>query len=316
MKLQVFGAVLVAFLEISTSIIVKQLENCRIADGCMAQSVPSWSIRYMVTGKSSKQLAFFQSSLCLVRHNLVPRMTAKGFSYPEIIVYVDNSTSDQVSKLLCKLGHFCASPTLINLDLDQELANDVNIFKPFAQDVTNIASIRRLLADAKYLNNGRPRLLLGTDVSVLRPDAFVAEASELPPDGALYMSDTYTFSNQFYTITNYTGPQCPGLLGDFVYLGPAVHLVSDVVKDKLRFYGSKPPNAQKVQPPCGPCALNGGYHAIDQFALNLAVGEATKAKCKTLDVQKYIHWTGKMKFAEAVHDKLVLNRGGVCNCSA
>ena len=38
------------------------------------------------------------------------------------------------------------------------------------------------------------------------------------------MADAVTFGRQFYTLADYAGPQCPGLIGDFVYLGRGLEI--------------------------------------------------------------------------------------------
>eukprot|EP00971_Amphidinium_carterae_P175724 3482959-Amphidinium_carterae.1 len=41
---------------------------------------------------------------------------------------------------------------------------------------------------------------------------------------ALYMWDDHYFKGIQYRLTNYSGPQCRGLLGDFVYMAPGVSM--------------------------------------------------------------------------------------------
>lgn len=129
-------------------------------------------------------------------------------------------------------------------------------------------------------------------------------------DEAVYLADDFTWSGQLYELSGYQGFQCPGLLGDFLYLGARVRLSPLMVASKLLWYAVQPITAERTRPPCGWCKDHaGGMHAIDQFALALAVGHATQGKCTPLNMTTHRHNPENKPVrspeVEIVHDKIV-----------
>lgn len=264
--------------------------------------------------------SMLRSSLCLSESNLAPALlTNPSFGVlPTYLIYTDNSTHAVAEELVASSERFqtLASRTrLVNLDTDPHDAERLAPLANLSMDAKNTASVRRTLADAVYLAPSDvvgARLLLGTDVSFVRaPKILVTTAAALTGSQALYMPDMRTFQGALYSIANYSGPQCSGLIGDFIYLAPAVNVSLRKLQDIMSWYGSLPRVAERIDPPCGICAeLSSGLHAIDQFAWVGALGDAVSPPgsegCFALDGVHYAHMPGPERFiAEAVHDKVI-----------
>eukprot|EP00434_Breviolum_minutum_P023014 symbB.v1.2.020304.t1/scaffold1701.1/size126048/4 len=100
---------------------------------------------------------------------------------------------------------------------------------------------------------------------------------------------------------------CPGLLGDFVYLSPGLEITVKNLQEKMLWYINQPRVLQRTIPPCpASCMASNGLHAIDQFALVLALGEAVRPTgegCFSLDAEKYSHWYPRTPKTQVTHDK-------------
>eukprot|EP00928_Gymnodinium_smaydae_P009400 TRINITY_DN13514_c0_g1_i1.p1 TRINITY_DN13514_c0_g1~~TRINITY_DN13514_c0_g1_i1.p1 ORF type:complete len:342 (+),score=46.50 TRINITY_DN13514_c0_g1_i1:174-1199(+) len=134
------------------------------------------------------------------------------------------------------------------------------------------------------------------------------------------MLDIGIYGNEKYTLPAHDGPQCPGLLADFVYLGPGLHIGVADLQEAARWYASLPLYPPRTDPPIAgtPDYMN-ELHALDQFALNLAIAEAVVPKghlgCFPLHHSRYLHvGLGPRPGvadteAEVVHDKTVSSCG-------
>lgn len=160
-------------------------------------------------------------------------------------------------------------------------------------------------------------MLLGSDVKFLGiPVDFLDEAAHLANGQALYMVDRFwtgimpdgsPASKTKYKM-NYAGPQCPGLLGDFIYMSPGVETTVKNLREKMIWYAKQPRTPARCIPACPPAtALSKGLHAIDQFALSMALGEAVVPQgekgCFSLDTDKYSHWLPRTAQTVVSHDK-------------
>jgi len=213
-----------------------------------------------------------QSSICLVERFLIPKWRDRFGATPQYIIYTDNGTHRAVAGTI-KLG---GRVNFINLDvhIEQALPAIANLS---GLDPKNHASVRRLLADATLLPP-TARLLLGTDVSIIRePMELIARATAMTPSQAIYMADRYTFASQLYTLRGdpSPGPQCRGLVADFMLIGPNVTISVQSVTSALNWYKAQPVSLLRTSPPCVFCvAASNGLHAIDQFAMSLVLGAA------------------------------------------
>jgi len=265
---------------------------------------------------SSTQLPFLKNSLCWAEKNLAPALVGHSvFGYaPEYVVYTDNHTHAYAAETFH--GFPSHRYELINLDMDPK---DLIRMAPFNKsdfDDKNLASVRRTLADADHLDPKKGRLLLGTDIKFLQqPMDFIDAAAQLNDQQAIYMVDRFwqgetadgqPVSNVKYRM-NTTGPQCPGLLGDFVYLSPGLEITVKNLQEKMLWYINQPRVLQRTIPPCpASCMASNGLHAIDQFALVLALGEAVRPAgegCFSLDAEKYSHWYPRTPKTQVTHDK-------------
>lgn len=173
----------------------------------------------------------------------------------------------------------------------------------------SILCLRRDLADVTYLPSDSPRLLIGTDVSFIRPAfGFVDAASQLNENQVLYIWDANTFKGMPYRVRWWAGPQCPGLLGDFYYLSPGKPLSYESYVNKTWWYLSQPVSNYRLNPGYKD-PMPFPYHAIDQWVLAMFLGEwadPPEKGCFRLNTQYYHHWPTKhdhLPCLEAVHDK-------------
>jgi len=263
-----------------------------------------------------------RSSLCLVEKHLSPALVLSSAfgERPSYVIFVDSFTEELVAKLMSEFP--CISHErmrLINLDEDPTDRERMKPLEPLGLNNVNHASVRRSLADTVHLPVETGRLLLGTDVSFVGvPTEFVERAARLDDGQALYMTDDMTWGPHLYRMSNVSGPQCAGLLGDFIYLGRGVRVSPESLGSKMKWYADQPIYANRTEPPCFPCPSfdPSGLHAIDQFAWVLALGEATGGKgCFPLTsarhgfytrqaatraaTARHWHWS-----VEIVHDKL------------
>jgi len=256
------------------------------------------------------------SAHCTAEAYLAPALLAAEFIevLPNYLIYTDHRTHPHAQSWVEKLPEVDRSRIhLVNLDEDPQDKFRLAPFSSVRLDAKNFVSIRRTLADGDHLPTDSSRLLLGTDVSFLaNPVTFISEASKLSQGQAMYMSDDVSFRGQKYTMKFYDGPQCAGLLGDFIFLAPGVQLGVGLLQEKMRWYLEHPYN---TEPPCDYCLRHmeaHPFHAIDQFAMVMALGEATAVDgsggCIALPEPQF-HSSGRCNesgyrdTAEVVHDK-------------
>ncbi|CAJ1357974.1 unnamed protein product [Effrenium voratum] len=262
------------------------------------------------------QVPFLKNSLCWAEKNLAATLMANhAFGHPpEYVVYTDNHTHSHAQ------GVFQDFPwhryQLINLDTDPRDPIRMAPFNKSEFDDKNLASVRRTLADSDHLSVSSGRLLLGTDIKFLqKPDDFTEAAASLKEHEAIYMIDRFwqgetadgqPVSDVLYRM-NHSGPQCPGLLGDFVYLSPGTEVSMRNLQSKMLWYMNQPRLLTRTIPPCpASCMASNGLHAIDQFALVMALGEAVRPAgqgCFPLDAEKYSHWYPRTTKTQVTHDK-------------
>lgn len=267
-------------------------------------------------GLLGTQLPFLKNSLCWSEKNLASALIGNQlFGYaPEYVVYTDNHTHNYATEV------FHGFPShryhLVNLDMDPKDMMRMAPFNKSEFDDRNWASVRRTLADSDHLDPQKARLLLGTDVKFLqRPLEFIEAASQLHEKQAVYMVDRFwqgqTADGQPVSKVKYrmnsTGPQCPGLLGDFVYLSPGLELTVKKLQEKMTWYMNQPRVLERTIPPCSAsCLASNGLHAIDQFGLMMALGEAVRPMgegCYSLDTERYSHWYPRTPKTQVTHDK-------------
>lgn len=262
------------------------------------------------------QVPFLRTALCWAETNLVPAITASpAFGRaPQYVVYTDNHTHSYAQETYREFPRHRYK--LVNLDLDPRDAIRMAPFRDTPLDDKNRASVRRTLADSDHLSVQSGRLLLGTDVKFLHPPSdFVDAASKLPREQAIYMIDRFwegeTVDGQPVSKVKYrmnrSGPQCPGLLGDFIYLSPGLQVTLENLQSKMTWYIQQPRTLDRTIPRCPQsCLASNGLHAVDQFALVLALGEAVKPAgegCFALDAEAYSHWYPRTPRTLVTHDK-------------
>ena len=251
-----------------------------------------------------------QSSVCLVERYLSPLWHSRFGAAPQYVIYTDNGTHRVVAgNIRSLLGD---RVTILNLDIDSDDTIRLAQANLSQLDPKNVASVRRLLADAALLPP-TARLLLGTDISIIRePKELIARATAMLPSQATYLADRHTLGGGLYTLRGEPspGPQCPGLVGDFVLVGPSVNISVDSVNAALKWYKNQPVSLTRTVPPCAFCVANsGGMHAIDQFALALVLGAAVLPQgptgCFPLS-NKAVHSPGgySFQYLEKMQDSL------------
>mmetsp|Transcript_63851 Transcript_63851/g.152283 ORF Transcript_63851/g.152283 Transcript_63851/m.152283 type:complete len:356 (+) Transcript_63851:118-1185(+) len=254
------------------------------------------------------------SSHCLSETHLAPSLLAAEFIQvlPDYLVYTDSRTHAVGLAWIQELPEADRSRIrLVNLDEDPDDAARMQPFLRLGLDQKNLMSVRRTLADGKHLPTSSSRLLIGTDISFLsEPKAFISQASKLLPGQAMYMADDASWDGRLYRLSNYEGPQCAGLLGDFIFLTPGVRLNVALLQEKMQWYAGEKSVPERIDPPCDLCArmdVSAGLHGIDQFAMALALGQATGygdvPGCLTLPKSKYS--MARRPNLEVVHDKLI-----------
>eukprot|EP00931_Biecheleriopsis_adriatica_P073615 TRINITY_DN47864_c0_g1_i1.p1 TRINITY_DN47864_c0_g1~~TRINITY_DN47864_c0_g1_i1.p1 ORF type:complete len:556 (+),score=89.42 TRINITY_DN47864_c0_g1_i1:158-1825(+) len=271
-------------------------------------------------------LPMLKSSLCLAERFLKPAVQHTMCTKPSYVVYTDHGTHEAVERLLLRdFADLDASRIkVINLDEDEFDNERLEAVRSLRLDPVNAASVRRTLADAAILPSQSGRLLLGLDVSFLAiPQELFRRVAELRYRQALYMIDFFHDPDEDayvpYTLTGYVGPQCPGLLGDFVFLGPGVNISVASIKAKALWYAEQPCVPWRTVPP-SQGNIRTAYHGIDQFALSLAVGEAVEPPgpggCLQLPQDQYLHRGGigrpPLQLVEAIHDKVLSSCGSKC----
>mmetsp|Transcript_36436 Transcript_36436/g.79705 ORF Transcript_36436/g.79705 Transcript_36436/m.79705 type:complete len:357 (+) Transcript_36436:34-1104(+) len=245
-------------------------------------------VRYAVFGANHgpKQLeeaiSRLRSSLCLAERNLAPVVRSVLSSSPSYVLYTDRSTNALVSKLLLMFPNITVNKRVRLVNLDRRNAEDekrMSEFRRLGLGDEDLASVRMLMADGAYLPTSAGRLLLSTDVSFLQPaKLLVEEALRLQSGQALYMVDDKTWGGVRYTLPGFKGPQCPGLLSGMVFLTPGLEITSESLVSKMRWYSEQPVAAERTMPECLLCLdqdLSSGLHAIADFGLMMAVGEAS-----------------------------------------
>ena len=61
--------------------------------------------------------------------------------------------------------------------------------------------------------------------------------------------DGEAFKGVPYTLPAYPGPQCPGFVGDFVYLGPGLQISISSLQAKAQWYANLPVTSGRTEPP-------------------------------------------------------------------
>lgn len=315
-----------AFVALAASNKVYALQHS--TDGVANGSRHSFVVRYAFLNPSHKasnlglQLSLIEKSVCHLEQHLTSGLSAIGLPPPWYFIYTDNSTDVSLRQLLA------GSPdvdvvrrvNIVNLDTEPDDFQRMAPFTGLGLDPTNLASVRRTLADDALLPSEHGRLLLGTDIVFLRrPDEFLQRATHLLPHQALYMADGATWGGELYTMAGYTGPQCPGLVGDFIFLSPNTRVSASVLREKMLWYRDSVANGSPgTQPECLSCP---GLHAIDQFGLMLALGEAvvpqgTAGGCSPLSLKLHQHVPSGLKvpgpLVQIAHGKLPLD-GMTCS---
>merc|ERR1719343_1532132 len=110
------------------------------------------------------------------------------------------------------------------------------------------------------------RLLVGSDISVLRaPTELIHRVATLENDQtpAWYAVDRLSFGMKLYRMTAWPGPQCPGLLGDFMYLSAGIHVTIDNILSKMLWYLQQPIDLNRTDPPSQTLMkVAKGHHAV------------------------------------------------------
>merc|ERR1719491_494130 len=224
----------------------------------MSKSV-SFLVRYTALQPDPKGKYFettgwpeLQASMCHVERNLAPELlSSRAFgALPYYVIYTDNQTDLLLAERLEEAMPKQASRVkLVNLDLDAEDGRRMAPFRELELDSKNLCSVRRTLADTAHLPASAGRLLLGADVTFTTPPgAFVRRAASLRKGTALYMAEMCWRKGELYTVANYTGPQCAGLLGDFIYLAPGVDVTRENLQGKMMWYAGQSHAGQRLVP--------------------------------------------------------------------
>eukprot|EP00927_Polykrikos_kofoidii_P038276 TRINITY_DN32601_c0_g1_i1.p1 TRINITY_DN32601_c0_g1~~TRINITY_DN32601_c0_g1_i1.p1 ORF type:complete len:387 (+),score=25.60 TRINITY_DN32601_c0_g1_i1:66-1226(+) len=232
------------------------------------------------------------ASLCSVERQLAPTLRKhRAFkTSPLYVIYTDNRTHADVHHVIHRSKSIAidvmrrgSGVRVLNLDnpatntrLNASGRAEARVLEGLSVDAKNHAAVRRVFADAALLPANSGRLLLGTDISfTASPWGLLNRAALLNSSQALYMADRFYFGGPLYTLLNYKGPQCRGLIGDFVWLGPGLRLDPERLAAKMWWYMYSAMQ-DPTDPPCKAlCSLSNNLHAMDQFALNLAVAEAS-----------------------------------------
>jgi len=212
------------------------------------------------------------ASMCQIEDRLAPATLAHPFfgQLPSYMVYTDNRSDAPVREFLNSYRDIASKNRVqvINLDFDAAENRRISEFQFLKLEPVNAASLRRAFADMIYLPAGRPKLLLGLDVSFLGdPVELLETAAHHPTQSVVYMASP----GWPYKIRGYVGPQCPGMIGDFIYVNPGTPFDMDSFTEKVKWYASLPVNSERHTPPC--TIPNLGYGAIDQFARMLMLSE-------------------------------------------
>jgi len=319
-------AISLACVALAASIGVQALQHS--TSGLVNQAQNGFIVRYAFLNPSHKasslglQLSLIERSLCHVEQHLTVGLNAVALPPPWYLVYTDNSTDASLHQLLAGSPNadVVRRVSVVNLDTEPDDLQRMAPFTGLGLDPTNLASVRRTLADDALLPVDRGRLLLGTDVVFLRrPDEFLQRATRLLPHQALYMADGATWGGKLYTMAGYAGPQCPGLMADFVFLSPNTRVNASILRAKMLWYrDSIAHGSPGTQPECLSCA---GLHAIDQFGLMLALGEAVVPQgnaggCSPLSLELHQHVPSGLKspgpLVQIAHGKLHSN-GMTCS---
>jgi len=255
------------------------------------------------------------ATICMAENNLLPALLkhsafGKAHNY---LIYTDNRSYSPVRKLLVRYPGLVPSGrvNLVNLDLDPEDEKRMLPYTSLTLDTVNLASLRRALADTKHLPAENPKLLIGLDVSFLKePKELLDQAAQYRENKALYMVD----EGWKYVMTGFTGPQCPGLVGDFIYASPGKKFSLAEYDAKVQWYLRQTVSPNRQDPPCGFCAdTANGLHAIDQFTVMLNLAHwaydplTGQSGCHALSNAHYLFAAGGAPdpAVEVVHDKVL-----------
>ncbi|CAE8725005.1 unnamed protein product, partial [Polarella glacialis] len=253
---------------------------------------------------------FLNTSLCAVEAFLMPAVLDTSFfdTLLTYTVYVDDFSQHMVANVIIGRG-LHERTTLINLDSDgaeharMELAG---INRSDISDREALYSIRRVLADAEHLPPGSARLLLDTAVAFQgMPAGFIDVVRGLKDGQAAYMLQRepacfYGWPLPEYTLRAWQGPQCPGLMDNFVYLSPGLSLTLEDIASRLSWYLTLPPTLSRHSPPCACC--DHGKRA-GQFALMLALGAGG---CVALDEKAFVDGDELTVETQVSHSKNVM----------
>lgn len=246
-------------------------------------SATPFLIRFALLGDPSEQLDVMQQAICTSETHLVPLLLKepKFGVKPTYVVYVDHITEPLVVQKF-EEWHLAQRVSIVNLDKDPGDQWRVGTLVG-GHNKLNAASIRRALADTVHLPATANRMLLGTDITFVKdPISFVHQAASLGPGQAAYATDDIWGP---YKLVSWKGPQCPGLLGDFIYLSAGAAVTTESLIAKMKWFMTLPRVGSRFSPPCESCQkASRGLHAMDQFAFDLALAEAVGAGgCQPLD---------------------------------
>lgn len=263
---------------------------------------------------STELLPMLHSSICLAEKNLLSSVQLRFGVSVKYVIFTDSFTHAIVATSLHSFGLAGNRIEIINLDNDPSDGDRMLPLKALGLDSVNYASVRRTLADSAHLPRQSARLLLGTDVSFLTsPEELLDVAANSSGTQAFYMKVRRSNVAPLYKILNYSGPQCAGLLGDFIYLPPGLEVGTDTLQEKMLWYAQQDNQLPRTEPQLDqPKSL----HGIDQFgfilALALAVSPQGAGGCIPLS-DRYAHdGSGSSQrtqawvvAAEVAHDKVV-----------
>mmetsp|Transcript_64498 Transcript_64498/g.154019 ORF Transcript_64498/g.154019 Transcript_64498/m.154019 type:complete len:647 (+) Transcript_64498:124-2064(+) len=169
------------------------------------------------------------SSMCSVHAHLEHPLQALGWRIA-FLVYTNSRSHAAVATALSQHRSITSKHSrlvVVNLDADQDQADrrtsfsvHVNNLRVSDMDFRTYAELQTFLADTGSTSwiRGDGLLLLGVQFEFVRtPTEFLQklELSEYQPNVVAYLSSN--LAN--YSLAGYEGPQCAGLLEDFVFIG-------------------------------------------------------------------------------------------------
>lgn len=170
-------------------------------------------------------------------------------------------------------------------DDDIEFANSIRYCDP----VDRIC-IRRMFLDFRCLPPDRFRLLLGTDIYVLKvPQEVICNTySHSPYYDVLYLANPLVFNGQLYGLRYWYGSLLPGLVGDFYLLSPKIQISRDSIISALKIIDSWPP--LKRYKPDLPKQFRNLVNTCEQQAASIILGQWHGL---ALPPERYAHYFSK-----------------------